>query len=101
MDTQEIIDSILSGDNDDDYRDIYEAIKTRQSMSARGKVMAFRVGDRVVFNGNARPKYLLGVEGVVKKRNETTVVVKIEGYAGKYTDSAPRCPVGMLDKVEA
>lgn len=101
MTTANIIKSILDGNQDEDFDRIIDVVHSRRSVVARSKVFEFSRGDRVRFNNGANPKYLIGVEGVVQKVNQTRVVVKIEGEAGRFTGGSPSCPVDIIDKIAA
>lgn len=101
MTTNEIIHSILDGDNDDDFDEIVQAIKVRRKNMDARKVAELHVHDRVRFNSHTRPKYLIGVEGEVVKKNETSVTVKPDEALGRFSGDPIRCPVGLVDKVEA
>lgn len=100
VNTQDIVESIVAGEYDGDFDRFRDAMKLRGELLGRMKVIDLKVGDRVRFNSHARPKYLQGLEGVVKKKNQASVVVKIEGDAGKFTGSTPRCPIQIVDKIE-
>jgi hypothetical protein len=99
--TNEIIHSILDGDNDGEFDEIIQAIKVRRKSMDAGKVLGLRVGDRVRFNSRTRPQYLVGVEGEVVKKNQTSVTVKPDEALGRFSGDPIRCPVGLVDKVEA
>lgn len=101
MTTNEIIHSILDGDNDGEFDEIIQAIKVRRKSMDAGKVLGLRVGDRVRFNSRTRPQYLVGVEGEVVKKNQTSVTVKPDEALGRFSGDPIRCPVGLVDKVEA
>lgn len=100
MTTANIIKSILEGNQDDDFNRIMDAVYARRNAVARSKVFSYSRGDRVRFNRGASPQYLIGLEGVVQKVNRTTVAVKIEGHAGRYTGQCPSCPVDIVDLIE-
>jgi hypothetical protein len=99
--TNEIIHSILDGDNDGEFDEIIQAIKVRRKSMDAGKVLGLRVGDRVRFNSRTRPQYLVGVEGEVVKKNQTSVTVKPDEALGRFSGDPIRCPVGLVDKIEA
>lgn len=101
MTTNEIIHSILDGDNDGEFDEIIQAIKVRRKSMDAGKVLGLRVGDRVRFNSRTRPQYLVGVEGEVVKKNQTSVTVKPDEALGRFSGDPIRCPVGLVDKIEA
>ncbi len=101
MNSGEITQSIFSGQQDDDLDAIKEAVRFRQKVIAGGKLRSLHVGDRVRFNSAARPQYLIGLEAVVTKVNQTRVKVRIEGDAGRFTGTTPTCPLSIIDKVAA
>lgn len=102
MDTfQNLALGIINGDFDEDLDRIRDAIRTREKALLSTKAFSFRVKDRVRFNDHARPKYLVGIEGVVEKVNQSSLVVRIGKEGGRYANSAPRCPLAIVDKIEA
>lgn len=101
MNITEITQSILNGEQDEDFDQIKEAIVLRKKVIGSTKLRSLRAGDRVRFNSGARPQYLIGLEAVVTKVNQTRVKVRIEGDAGRFAGTTPSCPLSIIDKVAA
>lgn len=99
--TTMLVAEILAGEHDGDFDAIRAAIQTRERMLRPAKANSFCIGDEVRFNSHARPKYLVGVKGVVKKVNPSSVVVSIGADGGRFANSEPRAPIEIVDKVEA
>lgn len=60
----------------------------------------FKVGDRVVFNKQANPRYLQGVYARVVGYKTKKIRVQLEQPTGKFGSSYPiGCPVEIVDKV--
>lgn len=81
---------------------LMEALRASQKRSEGSKLRSFRVGDVVQFNSSARPQYLYrdGVRATITKINQTRVVLRIHGDAGRFSgDRDVRCPVAIIDKV--
>lgn len=65
---------------------------------ARRRKPTPRVGDTVVFNSKARPKYLQGTQATVTKINEKTVVVSIGPEGGRFANQdGVLAPKGIVD----
>lgn len=98
-----VIELILDGAFDGEESILYDAIKERGKQIEARKAFTFKVGDTVIFNEKARPKYLFEneVKGVIKKINRTTAVVKLGDDAGRFAGGEPRCPLAIIDKVSS
>lgn len=95
---QGVVSAILSGDADEDFQSIYDAVKTRQRTLSRQKISQLGAGDRVIFNELARPKALQGVGAEVVKVNQTKIVVKLDRSAGRFTAGVPvTTPLSIVD----
>lgn len=95
----QVLGAILDGVCDSSEDRIYAALKMRRKTVEQRKGVLFKKGDKVVFNGQARPKYLQGVEGVIEKVNLTRAIVKIGADGGRFSHSEPSCPFAIIDKV--
>lgn len=100
MSPQDIIRAILDGDVDGHEKQVVDALNQRRRLANAHKALAFQVGDTVRFNATARPRYLVGVTGTVTKVNASSVVVAIGPDGGRFANSSPRCPIGLVDLVE-
>lgn len=79
--------------------DITENIKYRKEILAQKSKLKIRIGQKVRFSDEIRPKYLIGLEAEVKKINPKTIVVNVpnEPEYGKYAGSIRiRCPISLL-----
>lgn len=102
MTVEELIDAILDGVADNDIDKLNAAIKQRREMKNNRKILFMSIGDTVVFNEQANPKYLQGNKATVAKVNKTTVTVNMEEnyQLRKYSGSKNvRCPISIVDKV--
>lgn len=109
IERSKVIQQIAQGLFDDNEDALYDAIKRRRKIVDLTKVSEFQVGDTVVFNSQARPKYLKGVEGSVVEVNSTTVLVQMPDSipgdtGGRFRDwpngkgARVRTPVGIVDR---
>lgn len=99
--TISVIDEILDGKLDDDLDQILSAIKERRDQLASRLRFKLRPGDRVRVVGDLRPRYLIGLIGVVKRINQTTISIDFEdpASAGRYS-AGVRMPLEHVEKVE-
>jgi len=101
--TDIIINTIVSGNVDAALDSINNAIRLRRKTLDQSKGLFMNIGDTIVFNTHASPKYLQGQTAIVKKVNEKTVVVDIpEDAVGarRYRGAKNiRCPFSIVDKV--
>ena len=99
IDATSIIESILSIDSPEELDDIGAALRARRKELESRKVWQLKVGDKVIFNSHASPRYLIGVTGVVEKVNKTRAIVAIGPDGGRFANSKPSCPFAIIDKV--
>lgn len=100
--SQDIVSAIISGDLDDDFDTIKQAIKMRGEHLAQARRLSLKPGDTVVFT-NLRPKYLIGLEAEVVKINPKKVVLKCPDKPeyGRFAGSSNvSCQPDMIEKVE-
>lgn len=81
---ESIIKAILGGEADDSLPNIIDAARTRQKLLAATLKYTLKVGDRVRFNQEARPKYLVGVEATVTQILPSNLDVTIDQPVGKF-----------------
>jgi hypothetical protein len=96
MTNDELLTAIHRGEFDDSLAQIVDAVRERQNRVGR----RMRVGDRVRFNGQTRPQYLIGVLGTVEKVNTTTVAVRPDQAVGKFRGGPIRVPMALIEAVE-
>lgn len=104
MTKEEVIGAIYAGVMDDHFDDLYAAAKQRNKFLCAQQVLVLSKDDVVQFTSDARPKYLVGVQGVVTAKNDTTVVVKmpdniIGDLGGRFEGYEVTVPAAILEKV--
>lgn len=100
MELKAIVDAIIGGDADEGLTQVSEALRQRRKALEAVKRTDFRVGDRVVFNQAAKPKYLAGIGATVIGLNPSTVVLNIDEHARARRFKGARgvrCPVAIVD----
>lgn len=86
---------------------LYDAIKRRRKVVETTKTAELAPGDKVTFNGLARPKYLqAGVEAEVVEVYTTGVLLSMPfsipgDTGGRFEGREVRCPAAIIDKVDA
>lgn len=103
MNEREILDAIVNGDVDEGMENISNALRNRRKALEARKRLDFSVGDRVVFNRQARPQYLRGIGAEVVGLNPQTIVLNVDTdlRARRFSGSkSVKCPVAIVDKVE-
>jgi hypothetical protein len=99
----EVVDSILDGKYGNYELDqISGAIKERRVQVASRLRYKLNTGDRVRVVGALRPKYLIGLIGVVKRVNQTTITIDFEEpeKARRYARGV-RMPLEFVEKIDA
>jgi hypothetical protein len=92
---------ILAGKHDAELSLILEAIRDRRKTLAQVKSYDIKIGDKVVFNGSARPAYLVGAKAVVTGRLRNKLQIKLLEDAGRFISGYPvGCPPGIVDKID-
>lgn len=100
VDVEAIVNAILDGEADDEFDQIYGAIKTRTATLTHKKAATFKKGDKVRFNGSARPVYIQGVTGVIEQLVGSKAMVRLDTTAGRFGSDAPiRTPFSIIEKV--
>ena len=95
----EIIDKVLGGEADEYLNELREAVNSRRKVVAARVVSGVKVGDRIRFNENTRPKYLQGIEAVVVEKLQKNVRVEMAETAGRYTAGMPITVPAILVEV--
>lgn len=92
MNSTEIIQAVLRGDADDNLDGIADATRERRKTVAHASFFTYKPGDRVRLV-NLRPKYLVGLEATVVRRNKSRIVVTLDNpppggrFSGEVTAS--------------
>ncbi len=106
-----LLQGIAQGWFDGNEDMLFDAVKRRQAVVDLEKAGEFQVGDTVIFNKTARPKYLQkGVEAIVQSVGQTSVTVKMPDTilgdtGGRFFDrftgegAIVRCPVSIVERV--
>jgi len=98
--TDEVLAAIAIGAHDDRIEEIADAVRDRIKKLAKLRFDELEVGDEVVFNGKARPKYLQGARARVTKKKQSKVVVELYERQGRFpADSPITTPVEIVTKV--
>lgn len=77
MNASDIITAIVHGDGDDNLDGIEEALRDRRATAAKAALYSLKSGDKVRIRGHVRPKYLVGQECEVVRRNKSRLVVRL------------------------
>jgi hypothetical protein len=102
-----IVQSVTTGLFDGAEDLLYDAIKRRRKTVETLKTQAMQPGDKVTFNGMARPKYLqAGVIAEVKEVYTTGVLLQMPDViagdtGGRFEGREVRCPAAIIDKDES
>lgn len=99
-----VIAGIADGHYDSQLDSLQEAIRVRREHKQRVTMIGMRPGSRVRFNSKTKPRYLVGVEGTVTKKNQKTVVVDLDSRVtspqGRSWHRNIRVPVGLVEVVQ-
>ncbi len=79
---------IQDGTHDDILNDIVQAIRDRKNAIGASVANQLKPGDKVVFNDNTRPLYMVGVTATVKRKLPKNVVILIEEDQGRFRAGA-------------
>lgn len=94
----DILSDIIMGKFDDRLPEIIEAAKGRQKTVATRSIV---VGDTVVFNSQARPKYLQGIKAEVVGKTNTKLKISLERGVERFPAGIPiTTPYEIVTKVE-
>ena len=102
-----IVQQIATGMFDGSEDLLYDAIKRRRKVVETAKTQELQVGDKVTFNGMARPKYLQnGVIAEVREVYTTGVLLLMPNViagdtGGRFEAREVRCPAAIIDPVDA
>lgn len=96
---QQVIAGIGTGQFDAQLATFSSEIRRRQELLTLTKGHSLHVGDRVVFNGKTRPRYLVGLFAKVLDVNQVTAWCALEeGPVGKFRGQKIRVPFALIDK---
>lgn len=96
----EIVSEILSGKVDSQISEIIEAVRFRRDVIEKNKLAEFTVGDQVVFNSRANPRYLKGIKGEIRQTLKKKVSVRVSDPRAKRFVGVITVPVGMIDRID-
>lgn len=102
-----VIQRIAQGLFDGQEDTLYDALKRRRKVVETLKTQEFQPGDKVSFNGLARPKYLQqGVIAEILTVNTTGVLVQMPDVilldtGGRFEGREVNCPAAIIDKVKS
>jgi hypothetical protein len=103
IERSQVIQRIGQGLFDGSEDTLYDAIKRRRKVTDTLKTQEFQVGDKVTFNGMARPKYLqTGVIAEIVSVNTTGVLLKMPDSilgdtGGRFEGREVNCPAAIID----
>lgn len=102
MEPMQVLAAIQDGVMDDYFEAIFGAVKDRRRTLDARKSIEFKVGDSVVFNEQASPKYLRGCTAKVTGRAQKNLLIKLDEDCGRYRAGVEiRCPVAIIEAVPA
>ena len=79
-----MIVEILGCKYDESLDGILSAIKTRREYLSKLVFHELKAGDTVAFNNRCNPKYLRGVEGTIREKRNSRVVVDLNVPVGRF-----------------
>lgn len=101
MDASQIIAAIVRGEGDSNLDGIEAALKDRRSIATRTTFFSLKAGDKVRIREQVRPKYLVGCEATIVRRNKSRLVIRFinppNGEFGKFSGEVTVQP----DMIEA
>lgn len=75
---------ILAGKHDHSLDSIMSAIKTRRDYLSKLVFHELKAGDKVMFNSRCNPKYLRGIQGTIREKRNSRVVVDLITPVGRF-----------------
>ena len=95
-----ILDQIKRGDYDDILDVLFVSIRERETLLGHKAFHTLNIGDKVVFNDQARPKYLQGALATITGKKKTRVTVEFDESVGKFRAGSPiTSPISIFDLV--
>lgn len=76
--------AITLGKFDDHLNELLRCVRDRQKLVGTQLHRTLDVGDRVRFNDQTRPSYLIGAEATIVKKNPKTLVVLLDQPVGRF-----------------
>lgn len=97
----DVATEILNGSLDNDFETIREAMKQRQDAKSALMKASLNIGDRVRFV-NGRPKYLIGLEAIVKDKRQKRIGIEFvdKAAAGKFGYGTISASPDMIERIE-
>ncbi len=97
-----ITDAIQRGDFDHELPSFIAAVEARQRVLGHKAFHTLNIGDKVVFNDKANPKYLQGVEAIITGKKKTRVTVEFAESVGRFHAGVEiTSPISIFDLVES
>lgn len=100
---RQLLDAIAAGDLDPHLVAIADAVHARRELlrtvAAATALAQLCVGDDVMFNHKARPRYLIHEAATVVEIDDRTVAVRLWRPVGRFRDGPVRCPPLALHKL--
>jgi hypothetical protein len=97
MEMRDFQNALLLGAFDEHLDYLVSAVNERKRALAP-KIWEFNVGDRIRYNKNTKPAYLVGIEGTITKINRTKVVVKLDNPVQRFSGNITT-PLALIEKV--
>lgn len=100
---RQLLDVIASGELDDHLVAIADAVHARRELlhtiRSATAVAQLSVGDTVMFNRSARPRYLVYDLAVITDVDEYSVTLWLARPVGRFRDGELRCPPLAVEKL--
>jgi hypothetical protein len=109
MSTRDLIKGILSGEYDDDFQEIEDAVKARQNTLRKinrpeptpRRETGMRPGDVVRINNNCGTRYLAGRHVKITDRLQKNFRIELlDGPMGRFTSGTLKCPPSLLEWIK-
>ena len=102
MKTSDLVDEILDGKRDADLKRINDAVIIRNRHLRERILGSLKVGDKVRFNSETRPNYLIGCDAIVRgfvRRGGKIIVSLVGGARGKFSGESIRTSPSLIELV--
>ena len=97
MNLHDITKAIINGNfSNEELNDIALAIRNARDLATRKLKFTLTVGSKITINSTAKPRYLVGATGVIRKINQTKVVIDFDQPHGRFHKNV-NCPVSLIE----
>lgn len=97
----DLVDQMNADELDQLVDYIRQVFKTKRTHDAARMYATLKLGDRVQFNDNNKPKYLNGQTAVVVEKKDSRISVRLDrGPQGKFRTGTVLAPASALIKLE-